>query len=283
MKVGIVGDAKRALAWEQHLRPHRIVQEVDLCPDISEIGDVNACIIIDDSENNLDILLEGIHQELNCFLVSKIPTQKEKLQKIHQAANEAGVHIQFSHWPVLAPATQWMMNRMKKPVSISINRELAYSQWTSESEFKNHWFDEIGLCLKWINSGIHQIEAKAVHLDKTVPYFIHLFIRFDNGMTANITVNSAAKENRHTRFAFSNNEVLECEVREQIVRVGQLNSSSKIYFEKQEFDPAQAAEKAALMFLKAIQMNAETPYSSYDALRLATQIERIEKRLNQFS
>lgn len=283
MKVGIVGDAKRAVAWEQHIRPHRIVQEVDLCPHISEIGAVDACLIIDDSDQNLDILLSGIQHELNCFLISKIPTNKEKLQKIHQAANEAGVRVQLSHWPVLAPATQWMMNRVKKPISISINREIAYSQWTSESDFSQYWYDEAGLCLKWVNSGIHRIEAKEVRLNRTEPYFMHLFLRFDNGTSADITINSAAKENRHIRYAFSKDTVLECEVRDQLVRVGQLNSSSKLYFEKQMFDPAKSAEKAVLMFLKSIQMNAETPYSGYDALQLASQVERIKKRLEQFA
>jgi len=78
MKVGIVGDAKRAVAWEKHLRPHRIVKEVELCAHINEVGKVDACLLIDDTDQNLDLLLEGIHQGFNCFLISRPPTNTQK-------------------------------------------------------------------------------------------------------------------------------------------------------------------------------------------------------------
>lgn len=283
MKIGIVGDAKRAVAWEQHLRPHRIVQEVDLCPSLSEIGSVDACIIIDDTDQNLTILYEAIRMELNCFLVSKPPENKLELEKIHHAAVEAGVHVQFSHWPTLAPATQWMMNRIKKPAVISITRDLIFTQWMgSETEYRYIWYDELGLCVKWINSGIHQMEAKEIQLENKLPIFMHLFLRFDNGATADIKINTGASENRHQRIISNKQEILDCNVREQNIRIGRLNSDEQLYFEKQSFDPARSAEKAALMFLKAIQMNAESPYTSFDAYQFAVQLERVTQRLRQF-
>lgn len=283
MKVGIVGDAKRAVAWEQHLRPHRIVQEVDLCPNLNDIGSVDACLIINDTEHNLDILHEAIRQELNCFLISKPPVDRLKLEKVHHAAVEAGVHVQFSHWPTLAPATQWMMNRIKKPNAISISRELIYTQLAgSETEFHHLWYDELGLCVKWVNSGIHQVEAKEIQMENKLPVFIHLFLRFDNGATADIKIHAGSDINRHQRIISNRQEILDCDVREQKVRIGRLNTGGQLFFEKKDFDPAKAAEKAALMFLKTIQMNSSSPYSSYDAYQFAIQLDRVEQRLRQF-
>lgn len=72
---------------------------------------------------------------------------------------------------------------------------------------------------------------------------------------------------------------MECNVLEQTVRIGRVNDSQRIYFEKQEFDASKAAEKASLLFLKSIQMGKETGYNSYDALQLAIQTERVEAQI----
>lgn len=283
MKVGIVGDAKRAVAWEKHLRPHQIVREVELCPSIYEMDAVDACLIIDDSDKNLEHLLEGIRLGLNCFLIARQPTDSVMLEKIYRATREAGVHIQLSHWPTLAPATQFMMDRMSRPSYLSITREIAYTQFlNTEDEFRHFWIDEVGLCMKWIDSGIHHVEAKEIEMENQVPVAIHIFLRFDNGSTADIRVYTGAAENNHVRIACTKQEVMDCNVPSQIVRIGRLNSGNHLFFEKQAYEPAKAAEKAALIFLKAVQMGQETAYSSYDAYQLASKVELIEKRLKQF-
>lgn len=283
MKVGIIGDAKRAVAWERHLRPHQIVQEVELCPSIKELGDVDACFLVDESDNNLDLLLEGVHQGLHCFLIALQPTDTDKLETIYRASMEAGVHVQFSHWPTLAPATQWMMNRMPRPSYLSISRNVQYTQFMNTvNEFRHYWIDELGLCMKWLDSGIHHIEAKQVFLNDTHPSVFHLFIRFDNGSTADINLYTGASTNRHIRIAANRQEIFECDAPEQNIRIGRLNSGEHLFFEKHAFDPAKAAEKSALMFLKSVQMNRETAYTPYDAYQLSLQVKQVEKRLLQY-
>ncbi|MEP1152170.1 MAG: hypothetical protein ABJH08_10625 [Balneola sp.] len=284
MKVGIVGDATRTVAWEKHLRPHGIVSEVDLVPTIKDLDEVDACLILDDSPSNLDKLLDAIQLGFNCFLISKQPTDPKKLEKIHRATKESGVKVQFSHWPSLAPATQWMMDEMHRPQMLHFSRYVNRSTLVDPvSEFRNLWIDELGLCLKWINTGIHQIEAQSVWLDSKNPISTHLFLRFDNGSTASIIIYVSSAENRHQRLAGNKNEILDCDVATQAIRRGRLNDSNHLFFGKQAFDPAQSAEKAALLFLKAIQLNTETSYSSYDALQLANQIQKVEQRLSLFS
>jgi hypothetical protein len=284
MKVGIVGDATRTVAWEKHLRPHGIVSQVNLVPSVSELGKVDACLILDDSTNNLDKLLQAVQEGYNCFLISKQPTDIKKLEKIHRATKESGVKVQFSHWPTLAPATQWMMDKMQRPQLLHCNRYIQRSSLTDPSiEFKHLWIDELGLCLKWINTGVHHIEAQFVQLNKNNPVSFHLFVRFDNGSTASIVIYAASQETKHQRLACTKSEVLDCDIPSQTIRNGRLNEGEHLFFGKHAFDPAQAAEKAALLFLKSIQLNSETAYSSYDAIQLAIQIEKVEQRLTLFS
>lgn len=284
MKVGIVGDASRGMAWEQHLRPHSIVRQVDLAPSLKDLDKVDACFILDESETNLDTLLEGIQKGFNCFFIARQPTNIKKLDQIHRASKEAGVLVQFAHWPTLAPATQWMMDKIHRPGFIHIEKEISRNQIVDlETEFRHLWIDEFGLCLKWIDSGIHHMEAKEVSLNEDQPVLIHIFLRFDSGASATINVYSGASENRHKRLISNKREILECNVPDQIVKLGRINESKRLYFEKQVFDPSKAAEKAALLFLKSVQLNRETAYTSYDALQLAIQIEKVEQRLKQFS
>jgi hypothetical protein len=284
MKVGIVGDATRTVAWEKHLRPHGIVSEVNLVPTISDLGKVDACLILDDTSKNLDILLDAVQHGYNCFLIAKQPTDSAKLEKIHRAGKESGVKVQFSHWPTLAPATQWMMDEITKPHFLHFTRYVSRSTLVDPvNEFRNLWIDELGLAIKWINSGIHHLEAQSSWMNKSNPISIHLFLRFDNGSTASIVIYASSQENQHHRLVCSKNEVLDCDIPSQKVRVGRLNEGGHLFFGKQIFDPAQAAEKAALLFLKSIQLNTETSYSSYDALQLANQVHKVQQRLDRFS
>ncbi len=284
MKIGIVGDTSSGLAWEQHLRPHSIVRQVDLTPSLADLDNIDACFILDNSPDNLDVLLEAVQKGFHIFFIAKQPTDSSKLERIHRAAKEAGVMVQFAHWPTLAPATQWMMDKIAKPNYIHIEKEINRSQiMDAQTEFDYLWIDELGFCLKWIDSGIHHMEAKKVALQDTLPIAFHLFLRFDNGATASINVYSGASESSHIRLISNKSAFLECNVPSQTVKLGRVSDSERLYFEKQVFDPSTAAEKAALLFLKAIQLNKETAYTSYDALQLAIQIDKIKQRLTQFT
>lgn len=283
MKIGIVGDATRGVAWEQHLRPHNIIRQVDLCPSIHEMGEVDACFILDESADNLSILLEAVQRGYHSFFIAKQPTDIKTLERIHRAGKESGSLIQFAQWPSLAPATRWMMDKIPRPTYMQINREVPHNfSGNSLDDFQNLWIDELGLCMKWQNSGIHHIEAKEISLSELQPVLAHLFLRFDNGASASIHIYAAASNQVHIRIISNKKEVVECNVREQTVKHGRVGDNKHLFFEKQIFDPAKAAEKAALLFLKSIQLGKETGYTSYDALQLAIQTDRVKSRLKQF-
>jgi hypothetical protein len=49
LKIGIPGPVSRAVTWEKFLRPHPPVSEVLIADDIAAPGDVQACILPDES------------------------------------------------------------------------------------------------------------------------------------------------------------------------------------------------------------------------------------------
>lgn len=282
MKIGIVGPADRAVAWEEHLRPHRAVEEVIISGSLKGIGNVDACLLFDESKNQMETLLQSVQSGFHSFLVSKLPTDYKAIEKIYHAAEEANVLLQFSHWPTLAPASQWMSKKIAKPRFIQIIREVNHNEFLeTKFDIEDFWIDELAFCLKWIDGAVHNMDLKTVELQSGKIHALHLYLRFDSGATSNIYINTSSQQNKHERFASDKSYLAHCDVQSQTVRLGQENSSKHLFFEKQEFDPTQAAEMAATQFIKAIQLKKPSLYNGYDLQKLATETQKVIQKINR--
>jgi len=280
MKVGIVGRADRAVAWEKHLRPHKSVSEVIIANKLNGVGKVDACLLLNESEDRLQQLLKAVKIGYHTFLIAPLPIKTALVEKVYHAAQESNVLLQFSHWPTLAPASKWMAKKVSKPSFIQIIREVSHPEFLeSDHDFNYYWIDELAFCLRWVNSAVHHIDLKTVELSGNRLYALHMFLRFDSGATANIYINTASAKTRHNRLAANNNFILDCNVVEQTVRQGEENTNGHLYFDKQSFDATKAAELSALEFLKSVQMNRQTIYNGYHLLELTKTIDKIKKRL----
>lgn len=282
MKVGIVGPADRAVAWEKHLRPHKSVSEVAISANLKGIGDIDACLLLDETENRLQHLLKAVKIGFHTFLIAPLPTNTPLVEKVYHAAQESNVLLQFSHWPTLAPASKWMAKKVSKPSFIQVIRELSHSEYIeSGHDFSYYWIDELAFCLRWINGAVHHIDLKTVELTNNRLYALHVFLRFDSGATANIYINTASAQNNHHRLAADKNFILDCDVIEQTVRQGEEHDSGHLYFNRQSFDATKAAELSAMEFLKSIQLNRSTIYNGYHLLELTKTIDKIKNRLTR--
>lgn len=284
MKIGIIGDASRAVAWEKHVRPHRIVTEVKMSTQLDKLDDIDACLLILDDTNNLDALLNIAQHGIHCFVISKMPTNIADLRQIHSAASETGAIIQFSHWPSLAPATLWISDNSNKIDFINIQKYVPRTKFIdANTEFRNAWIDELGFCLKLADSGLHHIEAKEIRFSPETPIAIHLFLRFDSGGSASIFVNASSDDIKHTRTISDKKQIFECSVHSQTLRIGKLADNQHIFYSKESFDSTLSAAKSVSLFFKAIQLQSEPVYSVYDAFILAKYVQKVENRLLQFS
>lgn len=284
MKIGIAGSTERAVVWEKHLRPHRSVSEVVIAPSLEELGPVDACLLLDESEGRLGPVQKAIRQGLHTFLIARLPTDLGQVEKVYHAAEEANTILQFSHWPTLSPASQWMMSKVNKPRWIQVVREISHHQFREmDTGLENLWIDELAFCLKWIGGTVHQIDVQQIRLEQNNPIGIHLFLRFDSGATAAIYVNVAARDTLHKRIAADNYYLLECDVNAQAVRMGYPAEYGTLYFERREFEPTRSAELAATQFLKAIQLRRSSDFNGFDVLRLCQTVDKIRHRLHRFS
>ena len=280
MRIGIVGPAERAMAWENHLRPHQSVSEVIIAATLNDVGEVDACFLLDDTENQMNHLLESIKSGFHTFLISKIPTDSYFSEKVYHASEEANVCVQFSHWPTTAPASQWMAQKVKKPTFIQVIRTLRHTNFIENNvSFTDLWVDDLAYCLKYIGGAVHHIDVNTSTLQSDKKYAIQLTLRFDSGATAALFTSISGQENKHQRVVSDHSFILDCNVEEQVVRVGRENESQHLFFEKKMFDSSLAAEQAVTQFLKAIQLKKASIYNSYDLLRFTNVLQQVKTHL----
>ncbi|MEX2352252.1 MAG: hypothetical protein WD529_07445 [Balneolaceae bacterium] len=277
MRVGIIGDANRTVAWEKHLRPLSAVTEVVIAPALADAGEVEACLLIDDSKENLARLSEAIRLGVHTYLVSRLPTERKELESIYHYSQEADVHVQFSHWPSIAPATEWMRKQLPKPQTLQVIREQSQIHYTENRPwFTHNWIDEFALITRWMDKPTHRIEGHQITTDG-VSLGIQLFLRYDSGATASLYFMTAASENRHKRVVSDGRMLLELDVTEQRVRKIVVNASEELVTESRKFDASRAAEQSAVHFFKAIRLRQPTLFSPYDAMRTAIGIEKVKQ------
>lgn len=271
----------RAKVWEQRLRTAASVSGVVISRKLESLGDVDACIMLeDDEEKGYQKAVKAIRLGMHLFWVGPLPTDSVRIEELYHASEEANIILQFSHWATFSPATQWMFNELRKPKVIHIQKDLPRSVFLNQNRpFEYTWIEDLGLCLKWMGSNLHRIDANLIHLTPYEPIAIQIFLRFENSSSAVIFVNTMSAKTTHERFAADNNITIQCNVLSQELRVAYHGSNEDYSFERKEMESTETADIALNNFLKSIQLHRPSPYSGYDALQLANTIHGVRERL----
>ena len=279
MRVGIVGDKDRAAAWEKHLRPLTAVHEVVITPEISDLDDVDACILLDDSTTKLQTLAESIRLGLHSYLVSTLPTDENQLKTIYSLAQESDVRVQFSHWPTISPASQWMRQQLPKPGFIQVIKEHSHISFSeNRPRFSQSWMDETAWIVKWMGMATHRIEA--CHIIPGNPESgLHIYLKFENGASATLFYLVSGSEDRHRRFVSASTLLLDCDANRQTVKKTLIGDNQRVTVESQTFDATLSAELSANLFFKAIKLKKDTAFTAYDALKASQVINNIRNLL----
>ena len=278
MRVGIVGEPDRCKAWEDLLVGSSIVTEVSLSRVVAAQKGVDTIVLLDEGSHRYESALEAIRMGCHVFVVSKLPVHRRDAELLYHTSEEAGVVVQFAHWATFSSASQWMLNMVKKPEFIHIQREMTYTQFEASSQgFGHYLIEDLAMALKWADSNVHRIESNASRVKGTLAG-AHMLIRFDNGSSAVIYQQVTNTDSRHVRYASNSQHIVQCNVPEQSVRHGQVGSNG-LFFEKRFYEHTDAANMAVSLFLKSIQMRRPAAYNALDALKLVYALEMVEERL----
>ncbi len=280
IRFGIIGPSDRTQIWERRLRPIASVPEVIIAKKIEALADADACVILHDGPESAQIALEAIRMGLNVFLVSRIPTDHDTVESLYHTSEEANVVLQFAHWATFTQPSQWMMDHISKPKLIHIRKDIPHSAYLEyDAPFDQLWIEDLGLVLKWMNSQVHHVEANLINLNDNEEMAIQIYLRFDNGSTSVIFVNTMSTEARHERFAAGNKMTVQCDVLNKTIRVAQPGPDNHYYFEKRQMDDQVPADLALNMFIKSIQLRRPSAFSGYEAFQLSTVIDKIKDRI----
>lgn len=282
MKIAIVGERERASAWEKHLRKLSVVKEVTITTSLSDSTGLDAVLLIDDSKENLQRLLHSVKGGNHTYLISKLPTDKALLEKLYHVSEEAHVNVQFTHWPSLSESMNWIQKEVSKPELIQIKKESVplNNRVLSEDEFHHQWTDELALIIKWMGGNIHRYEVKPIVIQKSL-LGLDLTLRFENAAVASMQFLASAEKEVHQRI-FSNRKVMaNCDVTKQKVRIYRGNDMDRVTIQEKKFDPTDTAEWSVVQFIKSIQLQQETIFSPYDALRTANALDQIKSLMEK--
>ena len=281
MKIAIIGQKERASAWEKHLRKLTVVSEVVITGTLTDDKDVAAVLLIDDSVDCLSHLLKSIKLGNHTYLISKIPSDLDLLETIYHSSEEAGVNVQFSHWPSMAESMNWIRQQVSKPDLIQIKKESVPPNYRAmeSDDFKSDWLDELALIIKWLGGNIHRFEVKPIQLHKHL-MGLNLTLRYENSSVASIQYLGSATKETHQRIFSNRTTIADCDIVNQKVRLHTLNELNKVTVREKKFDPSDTAEWSVIQFIKSIQMSQNTLFSPYDALQTAKAYHRIVGLMN---
>jgi hypothetical protein len=267
LRIGILGEPDRTLAWEKYLRIHPSVAEVVCTTAIPALGDILACILLDES----DALNNAIHfarHGLHVFLVCRIPTDLPMLIRLQHTVEESHSVAQFVNWAYFHPISLWMMEQMPRPRVLHSYREVPLQHVRDHTlRLDNLWLEDLSLVLKWVDSGVHKIESHTVvQANETVCR--HAWLQFDNGTSATFSLSQKSASLQHKRLAFDTNTTIEADI---IARKIHLNRTQQdtLPYEVRDFTSELPVQQAITRFLKAIQMRRAAEYGIFDVVRLA--------------
>jgi hypothetical protein len=228
---------------------------------------------------------------MHCFLISKLPTRKEQIERLYHYSEESGVFLQLAHWISYSPATQWINTKIKSPTFIHIDRRLPLHQINAyDHAFSNLWIDDLAYCLKIMRSNVHKVEVGFSGITQPLltqsntssqPYLpqLHLFIRFDNGGSALIFIGTGMHELVYKRIISDSKVHIEHDVLKSSVLVNSPDQNQLMYQETKHFLDEEPADRALTLFLKSVQTKTIPEYSIFDSLKLSRVIQQIEERV----
>lgn len=282
MKIAIVGERERATAWEKHLRKLSTVKEVTITSSLSDSSGLDAVLLIDDTKDNLHRLLHSVKGGNHTYLISKLPTDKVLLEKLYHVSEEAHVNVQFSHWPSMSESMNWIQKEVSKPELIQIKKESVplNNRVLSPDDFHHNWVDELALIIKWMGGNIHRYEVKPIIVDSNY-LGMNITLRFENASLASMQFLATAEREIHQRI-FSNRSVMaNCDVTKQRVQIYRSNNGDRLTIQEKKFDPSDTAEWSIQQFIKSIQLQQETVFSPYQALRTANAMDQIKSLMEK--
>lgn len=270
LTIGLLGEPDRLTAWEQYLRPHPSVGEVVLTQNVLALGDIDACIILDDVDP-LSYAFTLARQGVHIFVVGKLPTDLIALKRLQFTAEESSTIMQFSNWAYFNPVTLWMMEHITRPRLIHIIREVPLQiAQESHANLENLWIEDLSLAMKWVDSGVHRMDTQTIATDSG-GIAKNAYIQFDNGASASFFLSMQSNEHRHNRYIYDQKVSLEANILAKSATLRHLEQAH-LPPETRNFTKELPANQAINRFLKSIQMKRPSEYGIYDIVRLVKTI-----------
>lgn len=280
MKIVIVGDQQRADTWEQLFRKLPEISEVIFTNEILADPTVDGVLLIDDSEHALSRLLQSVKNGHHTYFISRLFYHTERLEEIYRASEEAGVQVQFSHWPTLSESVQWIKKRMPNPSHIMIRKDSvqASRKVIDIEDFNHEWMDEISLITGITGGQVHKSIIRPVLLKNWITGFSATLL-FESSTVVSFHFSGIASQKFHQRIFSDHHSLLDFDALAQQVHSINLNSLNRMTRTVEAFHSAETAKNSLNAFIRSAKENTRPVFSPYEAISASKVIDLISRSL----
>lgn len=281
MKIGFVGNKELASGWELRLQLFPNIQEMVFAEEFRFLGDnIDGCIILDPTDKAYTEASVAIRESVPTFLVSRLPENVQQIRRLAQYCEEANTPLQLAHWPSFHPATRWVLKNIRQPSLLHFERSLTAQEFDLyDNPFRNLWLDELALLLKMVPAHTLKIDVGFSGDNEIASPRFHLFIRFDDGTTATLFVNTYAESAVHKRIVCGSFHSSEIDQLQKKLTVRELSEAGLRNSEAIPLDHTEPADIGLKDFLSTIRENTEPGYTIFDALKLTETVEMVDRQL----
>lgn len=285
MRIGFVGNKELASAWELRLQLFPNISQMVFVEEFQFLGDdIDGCIILDPTEQAYTEASIAIRESVPTFLVSRLPENVQHIRRLAQYCEESNTPLQLAHWPSFQPATRWVLAHIKQPALLHLERSLTATEYdVYDNPFRNLWLDELALILKMVPAHALKIDV-GFNGDNHIssPRF-HLFIRFDDGTTATLFVNTHAEIAVHKRIVSGSFHSAEIDHINRKLTVRELSEAGLRNSQLIQLERDEPADIGLGDFLSTIKDSSQPGYTIFDALKLTETVEMVDRQLSRFS
>jgi predicted dehydrogenase len=172
------------------------------------------------------------------------------------------------------------LEHIKQPSLLHFERSLTATEFdVYDNPFRNLWLDELALLLKMVPAHVLKIDVGFSGDNETSSPRFHLFIRFDDGTTATLFVNTYAEKAVHKRVISGSFNSAEIDHLNGKLTVRELSEAGLRHSQPVQLGRDEPADIGLGDFLATIKKKSDPGYTIFDALKLTEAVETVDRQL----
>jgi len=202
------------------------------------------------------------------FLEYSLPPDIHEIENLLNLQQEAHTKLQMGYNERFNPAFRAALPHFHEPMFIESHRLIPFNSVQPQFSIIPHtMIHDIDIILWVVKANIKKVHTSGVKVFGNAPDIVNAHLEFDNGATANLTLNRISSKNIHYSKFYQPHSRVQVDFLKQSAKVLK-QEKGKFKVNKLEIFPENKIETAFKEFIKSIEKNSEPIVSLEDYHRV---------------